>query len=317
MDELKNTNQDLHISHMPVQNSNSPLFSFFAVSDLHITSSLRRRTIFKRRAAWKWIEEKNFSFGLIAGDVTNGCGEKEFSIAQDELTKIAAAMPLLVTYGNHDYIANDPQAEASPLSREQFTGWFLSEALKHEILIETYGEPMTYACRVCGVQVLFLDCAINYPQTSAGEKQLCWLDEKLSESDEERFRIVVSHFPLNGLMPGKPGTKQNSFVRDSKKQQELLEKHGNILFFTGHTHYSLDSDSPSVLFDSKNKIAYINTASVGNTIPNQDAVRRGEAKNVSGSMGLAVNVFESRILITGIDFVTGEKISRCEFSLDI
>ena len=86
--------------------------------------------------AWKWIENNNFSFGLIGGDITNGCSEKEFAVARDELTAIADAMPLLVTYGNHDYIPNDPGAEACPESRKQFTEWIFSKASKHSIDLE-------------------------------------------------------------------------------------------------------------------------------------------------------------------------------------
>lgn len=118
----------------------------------------------------------------------------------------------------------------------------------------------------------------------------------------ERYRVVMIHFPLNSYTPGLAGRRQKSFVRDSLKQQKILEKHKNILFISGHTHYSLDSDSPSVLFDTDNQNAYVNTDSVENVIPNQKEVRNGEAENVSGSMWLYVRVFESTIKIDGIDF---------------
>lgn len=79
---------------------------------------------------------------------------------------------------------------------------------------------------------LCLDCAVCNPSAAAGEEQLNWLDERLTESDGERFRVVMIHFPLNSYTPGLAGRRQKSFVRDSLKQQKILEKHKNILFIS-------------------------------------------------------------------------------------
>lgn len=302
---------------MDYRNDAFPHFSFVAISDLHITPKLRGNTAAKRRAAWRWILNNEASFCLIAGDITNGSAEEEFSIAQAGLTSVVKKTPVLVAYGNHDYIPNNQGAAPSPESRKAFSDWIRQNAAKHGVIYQQSDEALYYACKVCGVQILCLDCAINYPSAAAGEEQLKWLDERLSESDGDRFRIVMSHFPLNSYIPGLAGRRKKSFVRDSLKQQKILEKHKNILFISGHTHYSLDSDSPSVLFDSENRIAYMNTASVGNVIPNQKEVRNGEAENASGSMGLYVMVFESTIQIKGIDFCKGNPIPRCNFTLNL
>ena len=292
------------------------LFSFFAVSDLHITQRLRGKTAGKRYKAWRFLENEEYSFGLVVGDVTNGCGEEEFAIAKTEFTPLIKRFPLLIGYGNHDYFPNHPGDVAAPESRRQFSDWVTAENKQYGCSLGFFGEIQCFEAWVCGIQVLSLDCAVNYPAAEAGEAQLQWLDEKLTQSDDERFRIVMSHFPLKDYVPGKTGKKQIDYVRDSVKQPRILQKHQNILFFSGHTHFSLLSESPSVLFDESNKVAYCNTASVGNTV-SVSKTTGGQQGNISGSMGLQVEVYESGIQVQGIDFLSSSKIEKCCFTLEM
>lgn len=71
----------------------------------------------------------------------------------------------------------------------------------------------------------------------------------------------------------------------------------------------------SVIFDEDYKIAYLNTASVGNAIPDSQMVSRGEIRNVSGSMGLCIDVYENRLEVKGIDFRNDSEIDLCKFEL--
>ena len=295
---------------------NNPLFSFFAISDLHITPNIRGKAAGKRYKAWKYLENAGCSFALIAGDVTNSGSSAEFDIAQTELYPLISRFPLMVGYGNHDYLANDQRTVTSPESRKRFSAWIQEQNLHVGCRMEFLDGTECFEAYGCGVQILSLDCAATYPAAAAGERQLAWLDEKLSESDGDRFRIVMSHFPINSHVPGKTGTKQNSYLRDSVKHQKLFEKHKNILYFSGHTHYTLASGSPSMLFDEINRIAYFNTASVGNTQPDSRMIKSGQAENSSGSMGLCLSIFKNSIQIQGIDFLTGTEIDSCCFHLD-
>jgi len=295
----------------------NPLCSFVAVSDLHITPRLRTKTAGKRRSAWKWIEQNHPDFCLMAGDITNGCGADEFEIAKSELEPLARKIPFFVGYGNHDYIPNNSGAIASPEARSNFSAWADKAVASHGGTIESFGDNRCFSSRFCNIQIISMDCAASYPSAIAGEEQLEWLDKMLSETDSDRFRIVMSHFPLNNYVPSRTGKKQMSYVRDSSKQQKLFEKHKNILFFSGHTHFSLDLESPAVLFDEENRIAYCNTASVGNVVPNAQAVKRGETENASGSMGLYVEVYEKHIEVIGVDFLNDKTIDRCEFEIEM
>jgi len=298
-------------------NEAKPIFSFFAISDLHITKQLRGKTAGKRRHAWQWIEKQNFDFGIIAGDVTNGGAKEEFAIAQSEMELIMNSVPIFIGYGNHDYIPNDPGAVSSPESRADFSKWMQEKVALHGCKVQYNFDLQCYSTSFCGIQILFLDCAAAYPAAQAGTEQLMWLDECLTHSDNDRFRIVVSHFPLNNYVPGRTSRKQMSYVRDSLKQQRILEKHKNVLFISGHTHFALDSDSPSVLFDDENRIVFLNTASVGNVAPRNGNIKNGDTDNSSGSMGLCIEIFENEIVINGIDFQTGTIIPSCQFSFII
>ena len=295
---------------------NPPLFTFFVVSDLHITPKVRGKAAGKRYKAWKYLENAGCSFALIAGDITNSGSSEEFDIAQTELYPLISRFPLMVGYGNHDYLTNDQWTVTSHESRKRFSGWIQEQNLHVGCRMEFLDGTECFETYCCGVQILSLDCAATYPAAVAGERQLAWLDEKLSESDGDRFRIVMNHFPLNSYVPKRTGTKQNCYLRDSLKQQKVFEKHKNILYFSGHTHYTLASDSPSMLFDETNRIAYFNTASVGNAQPDPRMVKSGQAENSSGSMGLCLSIFKNSIQIQGIDFLTETEIDSCCFQLD-
>lgn len=312
-------------------------FSFFAVSDLHIIGKAQRKSALKRQLAWRWLQSRPFAFGLFAGDITNGAQANEFAIARQEMAAVASTTPFLFGYGNHDYIANSPGETASAEGREAFSAWWRGQAAKNGAgIVSPAGAPY-WSARVRGVQIICLECAWNYPHSRAGEAQLCWLDEQLTQSDGERFRIVMSHFPLNGHVPGRTGSKQISYVSDSKRQQDILNKHGRLLLFTGHTHNNLKNGVPSVETDAERRIAYLNTASVGNTMPDSVMIKelrrqlwqtdaqaqrqtiqaQIDALNQSGSMGLCMNVFPNEIEVRGIDFLAGEYCAECGFRIDI
>lgn len=297
--------------------SENKLYRFFAVSDLHITQKSRGKNANKRHLAWTDIERSDSSFGLIAGDVTNGCGASEFDIAKAELEKLVSKMPVFIGYGNHDYLPNHIGAIASEESRISFSSWADEWVGHHGCKLESFGENRCFSTRFLDTELICLDCAASYPSAMAGEEQLAWLDRKLTETDNDRFRIVMSHFPLTNVVPSKTGRKQLAYVRDSSKQKRILEKHKNILFFSGHTHFTLDSDSPAVLYDEEHRVVYLNTASVGNIVPDVQSVKRGEAENTAGSMGLYVDVYERHIEIVGMDFLSGSLIDKCRFEVQI
>lgn len=75
----------------------------------------------KPHAAWRRIQGRDASLYLIAGDITNGCAEEEFSIAQAGLKPIIEKTLVLIAYGNHDYIPNNQGAVPSPKSRKAFS----------------------------------------------------------------------------------------------------------------------------------------------------------------------------------------------------
>ena len=312
-------------------------FSFFAVSDLHIIGKAQGKSALKRQLAWRWLQSQPFAFGLFAGDITNGAQANEFAIARQETAAVAATLPLLFGYGNRDYIANSPGETASAESRNAFSAWWRSQAAKNGAdVVSPAGAPY-WSARVRGVQIVCLDCARDYPHSRAGEAQLCWLDEQLTQSDGERFRIVMSHFPLNDHVPGRMSRKQLCYVSDSKRQQDILNRHGRLLLFTGHTHNPLENVAPSVETDAERRIAYLNTASIGNTMPNSVMIKelrrqlwqtdvqaqrqiiqaQIDALNQSGSMGLCMDVTPNEIVVRGIDFLTGEYCAQCAFRIDL
>ncbi len=111
------------------------------------------------------------------------------------------------------------------------------------------------------------------------------------------------------------------YLRENTTVKRILKRHGNILYFAGHTHDSLVSDMPSIRTDRT--VTYINTASVGNTEPCSKTVRSLKSFRDKAaypqlreyfcrrSMGIRVEVYDSHYIVRGVDFAGNKYSPRC------
>ena len=136
---------------------------FAVFSDIHITEE--NENLFAKLQ--KDIVDKDISFFVVDGDLTDHGLQSEYRICWEYFMNLG--IPWFVTIGNHDMYQKD--------------GW---ETWKN------YFGPSCYTVAVADdLRLIFLDTSTG----TVGKDQFNWLEKVLKENPE-KFKIVISHYPL-------------------------------------------------------------------------------------------------------------------------
>lgn len=304
--------------------SEKPAARTAVISDLHtIQKGKSKRLLYE---AFEGVKEQKADFVISAGDNTNGCQQGEFDILNASVTNHLGAIPFYAALGNHDYFSNHQEVFPCKEAREDFL-----RRIKQNGDITAAFDFGTYAARVGGIHVIFLDCIRDSRHFLFDDETEKWLRAELSKSQGERVRIVVNHLPLAGRALG--SYKAKAYLSGDSRLQRVIDDCGQIVYISGHTHNRLDSDFPSAEQDENGNI-YLNAGSIGNTQPcikdtknlkkRKDSLPKEhlmyhEINNYfkMASMGAFLELYEDRIAVKGYDFSQKKFIPRCSFMFDI
>lgn len=295
------------------------------ISDLHTVQKGKSKRILSE--AFSSITEHEADIVLSAGDNVNGGQSGEYETLQASISEHLGGIPFYAALGNHDYFANDDHSIASDKARKRF----FEDILRKTHLIDVYKNG-TYSICFQGIHIIFLDCINNNKNFRFEEETEKWLESELEKSREEHIHIIVNHLPLAIHNLGR-GKRNVQFMAGNNKLQKLIDCYDNIIYISGHTHYSLNSIYPSVEWDENGNI-YINASSVGNAQAAPEVVsevRRQTAglfcdtaaykelhgRLKSSSMGLFLDIYENKINICGYNFATKEYIPKCNFEFEL
>lgn len=293
---------------LPTENPN---FVFYAISDIHTICKGGKQLRFQAEA-FQHISDEDAAFVLIAGDLSNGVQAAEYSIISQQIEKRLAGIPVLQTFGNHDFHPNQSEDIPNHQSRMDFRNWLIERNRSYGVSCDYYDE-YNYSTTIGDIHIVSLQ-GVDYKKIySVGDDALSWLDTVLSKHSGER-QIVFCHYPLTN-------DTGRIYLRENTKVKQILERHGNILYFAGHTHDSLVSDVSSIR--NNGTVTYINTASVGNTEPCVKTVRSLKSfRDKSAypqlqeyfyrrSMGIRVEVYDSYYIVRGVDFTHNKYTPQC------
>lgn len=148
----------------------------------------------------------------------------------------------------------------------------------------------------------------SYPELGENaylsQQQLDWLQAKLTEAKTPNRPIFVFlHQPLPYTVNG---SHEELGVMQHRELREILAKHPEVILFSGHTHYVLNSPYMVV----RDTFTMVNSSSVyrvydpiaGNT-------------SIDRSQGLYVEVYEGKVVIRGRDFAKRMWIPEAEHTL--
>jgi 3',5'-cyclic-AMP phosphodiesterase len=272
----------------------TPLLSFSVMSDVHISNAWSpngQMGVFKFGQALRDVRSLHPDFLVINGDLANMGKPDEYKVLQDLLDEYSD-VPMYPTMGNHDYYYqwenpewNDERAQTT------FRQLFNLDQLHYDLFIKgvhfIWLSPEQYMPRVKEIG----EAAWLSPET------LHWFEQTLLGSQAPTF--VFLHQPLDGTVSRgnfSLGTAQY------KELEEIVARHPQVVWFSGHTH--LSPDMPTELVKKGNAL-YVGHGSVyqpweiSNTyLPG--AKKRGDLymhSNILKSQSRYVDVYKDKIVV--------------------
>jgi hypothetical protein len=98
-------------------------------------------------------------------------------------------------------------------------------------------------------------------------------------------------------------------INQSKEFADILKGYGEVILFSGHSHWEMDSLHSMKTRDSKLPTIF-NTSSVA-YLWNDNSMSSNIG--IEGSQGYYIKAYEDKILVLGRDFVNGQWISSAQF----
>lgn len=225
-----------------------PLFSFSVLSDVHITSwdgeaQKRLRDALTDHHALR----PDSKLLVLNGDLTDGV-EADYRSLLGLLGKQPHA-PIHATMGNHDYYGVWHTPEGGMDTSKLNPNWSSGQAIALFDRMFQYEKPY-HELIIQGYRFLFLsgeayrdvNASVNEDAFLSPE-QLAWLKERLDVSattDTGKPVFVFLHQPLPNTLDG---TDRELGVVQHKELRALLDAHPNVILFSGHTHWNLETTS--------------------------------------------------------------------------
>lgn len=247
---------------------------------------------------------------MISGDIGNDARSQEYDDAYNMIDEYLDGIPVYVSAGNHDY---HPYMEGSVANHAKMAEFFGAVAERNVKLGEKCSVPSDrniFDGTLCGAQVLVLNPCREDDHMFYGEDQLKWIDEKLCETDGERFRFLVTHVPQTntvGCSFEKMGVSR--FTADNDELQKILDKHKNVIHLSGHTHYDFDSDGLNTKFDEVNNNLYVAAGCL--VWCGVEFNQRREYYIKDRCTAQIIEVYEDCIIVRGMELVSGKFVARC------
>jgi hypothetical protein len=140
--------------------------------------------------------------------------------------------------------------------------------------------------------------------------QLKWIDEKLTETDGERFRFLVTHLPQNNSVGCSFEMMGRAWLTaDHDEFQEIMNRHKNVIHLSGHTHYDFDSDGLNTKFDAEYNNLYISAGCM--VWCGVEFNQRREYYIKDRCTCQVIEVYEDCLVIRGLECVSGKFVARC------
>lgn len=272
-----------------VADSEHIILNMVMVADMHTDGNYLRDRMDILRHSFKGITaSSDYDIFLCAGDITNSGTEKEYKNLK-KVMKLLDADSYIFAMGNHDswHESADPNydlAKAGFLDLCAYTG------------IQT--ENTYYSTIKNGYHFIctgYNAGRLEHKDPYIDEEQFAWLEESLKNAMASDLPIFVVHH--------QPYENMNDL--EAIRLEMLIDKYAEaydkpIVVVTGHQH-DLNEETFTV---KESDLYYLNLPSL---------IYTDEEK---GGTAFAVEVYESKILILGRNFVTGEWLKGQQYEIN-
>lgn len=276
----------------------------FVMSDIHIT--LNQAHTHNKNFANMLKDVQSLSkdaLGIfVVGDMADTGREQEYK-NMTELYKAAGHVPpLFLSIGNHD-LSSLPFEEANALF------------LKYATLPD--GTPPTdtsYDFWLGGHHFIFLgtDTAAGL-HSSFTRETMSWLKDKIEENrDPARPVFLFLHQSLSNTVSGSLPGEGWSGVDNENLLRNTLRDYPEVMFFNGHSHWTMDSVGNMYEGDQKLPCRVFNCASVAYLWSGYNVVT---GEHLDGSQGYMVKLCDGKLYVLGRDFARGEWIPAAQYCI--
>lgn len=240
---------------------------FSVMSDLHLSSKTG-----KVRHALAGVKDADAL--LLAGDMTNDGTREQYELLKECLQGVISSTKVFPVTGNHDIPVKPAKDSPGHSDYLMFQNWVFDrmetyltmedkEPAGGHIQNDIQGPDGAYAFRMGAVEMIGLQAVTDYRRFLFEEgRQLAWLDKHLNMAQDIQWHLVLCHAPLLHHNPKRKVGKNNPYLNRDKQLQEIIDRHGRIIFLSGHTHLSMNHPEGCVEWDAEHGNLYINDGSV-------------------------------------------------------
>jgi 3',5'-cyclic AMP phosphodiesterase CpdA len=236
------------------------------------------------------------SIGIfVNGDIADHGEEAEYRSFQQLINNAGDGLPkVYCAIGNHD-LASGPYDD------------------KLELFLK-YTEPATDSVYfdqwINGVHFIYLGSEATGLNAQLSREQLNWFKQALAENrDENRPIYVFLHQGLIDTVAGTFAYQKWHGINQSREFASILKKYPEIVLFSGHSHWEMDSQNSMKARDVKLPTIF-NTASAA-YLWNDGSMATNVG--VEGSQGYYLYAYQDKLLVLGRDFVNGQWIASAQF----
>ncbi|MBQ3284182.1 MAG: metallophosphoesterase [Ruminococcus sp.] len=303
-------------------------YRFALLADIHIDLENGGRNIYFIHAqknlarALEVIKERDCGFIISAGDqVTNATGAKEEWRRYREIVDRSDYSGLILeAMGNHELRYAKYGGCTVDECREEFLTY---TRLDDKPVIRDKGKTYyAYLDDTFGDAYLFL--ALEYSSDTPltdnfSKEQMDWTERMLERFTREKRRIfVIQHVPFHAFGAGddndNPAYGGNMYLSDesgrpfagNSRFYDLIHRYRDVIWLSGHTHIDLrDEVNYSTAHGTACQMLHI-PALAGSTRIATANGKRGLDRTFYGdvSQGYIADVYEDRVVFTGIDFLS-------------
>lgn len=267
---------------------------FQVISDIHVSATQETHNKHFKLFLEDVAKNSKDSSGIfIVGDIADNGYDSQYKLVEEIWKSVDGVPTLHISMGNHDWYNNNPNGQF-----QNYISYFNAKANNNG---KVYYDEV-----VDGNYYIYLGSEQrgNGLYAYLSDAQLSWLKEKLeaySQKEPNKPIFLLLHQSFYNTIAGSlPGEGWNG-INNEEALASILKNYKNVIMFSGHSHWVLDSKS-NMFAGSNNRPTAFNTSSVA-YLWNGYNVVSGEEQE--GSEGYFVRVYDDKVVVMGRDFVNG------------
>ena len=240
------------------------------------------------------------------GDSTNDGLREQFELFEECINEVAPEKIFFPVIGNHDVL--HAVASEGCENYAEFQRHLLTNAESRGLSISYDKNSLAYYVQIENIYIIGLRCVISGRKYSFPEgKQILWLNERLQQKSSRH--LILCHAPLLAHNPNR--NTGNPYLGKNKMLQEVIDNHENVIFLSGHTHMSPNTQAGNL--DNVRKNIYLDCGSVVDT----DITKEKGMMSNDWNDGCITNITieENKIEICMSSIKTGIKFPRGYYCL--